>query len=117
MKQSYDSKCYCYYQELLAPPPPLEPPPQLLELELELQLLELELELELQLDPLDRLPDDDDDGMDAAIIGEAMIEYQSFLMGIKKKYHTSPKIKMYKIEYIITAMRASDSFSSCFSLR
>ena len=80
------------YHELLAPPPPLEPPPQLqlleLELEPELQLLPL-LEPELQLLPLDRLPDEDDN--DAATSGDAMIEYQSFLVGMKKKYQIRPQ--------------------------
>ena len=79
-----------HYHELLAPPPPLEPPPQLLELELELQLLELEPELELQLEPLERLDEDVAPADIAAIIGEAMIEYQSFLVGMKKKYQIKP---------------------------
>ena len=87
------------YHELLAPPPPLEPPPQLqlleLELDPELQLLPLELDPELQLlPPLDlcRLLLLLVDVAIAASSGDERIGYQSFLVGMKQKYHTSPKI-------------------------
>lgn len=81
-----------HYHELLAPPPPLLPPPQLQSLELELDpelQLELLLEPELQLEPLlDRRLEDAPAA--AATSGDAMIEYQSFLVGMKKKYQISP---------------------------